>query len=41
METLGLAILAVLFGLIGLVWGADRFVTGSAAIAHNLASHPW
>ncbi|MFQ3341932.1 calcium/sodium antiporter [Porticoccus sp. Uisw_050_02] len=40
METLGLAILAVLFGLIGLVWGADRFVTGSAAVAHNFGISP-
>ena len=40
METLSLAILAMLFGLIGLVWGADRFVTGSAAVARNFGISP-
>jgi cation:H+ antiporter len=40
MEMLSLAILAVLFGLIGLVWGADRFVTGSAAVADNFGISP-
>ena len=40
METLGLASLAMLFGLIGLVWGADRFVTGSAGAARNYGISP-
>jgi len=40
MEILGLAFLAVLIGLTGLVWGANRFVTGSAAAAHNFGISP-
>jgi len=40
METLGLASLAMLSGLIGLVWGADRFVAGSAGAARNYGISP-
>ena len=36
MTQLWLAALAVMAGFIGLIWSADRFVAGSAAIAHNL-----
>ncbi|MDM3871273.1 calcium/sodium antiporter [Porticoccus sp. W117] len=31
---------AILLGLVGLVWGADRFVAGSAATARNLGMSP-
>jgi len=30
------AVLAVVAGFIGLIWSADRFIAGSAAMAHNL-----
>ena len=40
METLGLAFLAALIGLTGLVWGANRFVTGAAAAANNFGISP-
>ena len=32
--------LAIVIGLVGLVWGADRFVAGSAATARNLGMSP-
>ncbi|WP_438957946.1 calcium/sodium antiporter [Porticoccus sp.] len=35
METLLMASAGILFGLPGLVWGADRFVAGSASTAKN------
>lgn len=34
------AFLAILFGLVGLVWGADRFVAGSAGAARNFGVSP-
>lgn len=40
METLIPASLGVLFGLLGLLWGADRFVAGSAAAAKNFGISP-
>jgi cation:H+ antiporter len=40
MEILGLAFLAVIFGLVGLVWGAENFVTGSAGAARNFGISP-
>jgi len=36
MTQLWLAALAVVTGFVGLIWSADRFVAGSAAIAYNL-----
>ncbi len=35
-----LDIAAVIFGILILVWGADRFITGAAAIARNLGVSP-
>jgi cation:H+ antiporter len=35
MSGLWLPLLAILGGFIGLIWSADRFVAGSAALAHN------
>mgnify|MGYP000031655497 FL=1 len=35
MSTIYLPIIALLAGLLGLVWGADKFVTGSAGVARN------
>jgi cation:H+ antiporter len=35
MTDLWLPLLGVLAGIVGLVWSADRFVAGSAALAHN------
>jgi cation:H+ antiporter len=35
-----LAITAIIVGLIGLVWSADRFVAGAAAVASNLGMQP-
>lgn len=35
MTSTWLAIAAIAFGFIGLIWSADRFVAGSAALAHN------
>ncbi|MCV6603959.1 MAG: calcium/sodium antiporter, partial [Porticoccaceae bacterium] len=32
--------LAIILGLVGLVWGADRFVAGSAASARNFGMSP-
>jgi cation:H+ antiporter len=32
--------LALLLGLIGLLWSADRFISGAAATAHNLGMAP-
>ena len=40
METLIPASLGVLFGLLGLLWGADRFVAGSAGAAKNFGISP-
>jgi cation:H+ antiporter len=40
METLAPAILGVLLGLLGLLWGADRFVAGSAGAAKNFGISP-
>jgi cation:H+ antiporter len=40
METLIPASLGVLFGLLGLLWGADRFVAGSAGAARNFGISP-
>ena len=37
---MGVAFLAVLFGLVLLVWSADRFVDGSAAAARNFGMPP-
>jgi len=37
---LTLSILAVIAGLIVLIWGADRFVIGAAAISRNLGVSP-
>lgn len=34
------AILAIIIGFIGLIWSADRFVTGAAGIARNLGMAP-
>ncbi len=33
-------LLLILFGLLGLIWSADRFVIGSASLAHNLGISP-
>ena len=33
-------LLLILFGLLGLIWSADRFVTGSAGLARNLGISP-
>ena len=35
-----LALLSVLFGLVLLVWSADRFIDGSAAVARHLGMTP-
>jgi cation:H+ antiporter len=35
-----LAIIAIIAGLVGLVWSADRFVAGAAATASNLGMQP-
>jgi cation:H+ antiporter len=35
MSTLYLPIIALLAGVLGLVWGADKFVTGSVGVARN------
>jgi cation:H+ antiporter len=40
METLIPAALGILFGLLGLLWGADRFVAGSAGAAKNFGVSP-
>jgi len=40
METLIPASLGVLFGLLGLLWGADRFVAGSVGAAKNFGISP-
>ena len=40
MEILGLATLAIILGLIGLVWGANNFVAGSVGAAHNFKISP-
>ena len=40
MEILGLASLAIILGLIGLVWGADNFVSGSVGAAYNFKISP-
>lgn len=40
MEGIISAILAIAVGLAGLVWGADRFVTGSAGFARNIGVSP-
>ncbi|MGD9660128.1 MAG: calcium/sodium antiporter [Porticoccaceae bacterium] len=40
METTIPAFAAILMGLAGLVWGADRFVSGSAGAARNLGVSP-
>ncbi|MCL4121067.1 UNVERIFIED_CONTAM: hypothetical protein GTU68_028982 [Idotea baltica] len=40
METLIPAALGVIFGLLGLLWGADRFVAGSAGAAKNFGISP-
>ena len=40
METLAPAALGVLLGLLGLLWGADRFVAGSAGAAKNFGISP-
>ncbi len=34
------SLLYILLGLAGLIWSADRFVTGSASLAHNLGISP-
>jgi cation:H+ antiporter len=39
-SSMGLAVLAVLFGLAVLVWSADRFVEGAAATAKQLGMSP-
>lgn len=40
METLIPGALGVIFGLLGLLWGADRFVAGSAGAAKNFGISP-
>lgn len=40
MEGLAAAAIAVLIGLIGLLWGADRFVIGAAGAARSLGVSP-
>lgn len=40
MEAMFLPVTAIIIGLAGLVWGADRFVTGSAGAARNLGIPP-
>lgn len=40
MENLLVPLLALVFGLIGLIWGADRFVTGSAGAARGFGISP-
>lgn len=40
MDTMILAFLAVAFGLALLVWSADRFVEGSASVAHHFGMPP-
>ena len=35
MSTIYLPIIALLAGLLGLVWGAEKFVTGSVGVARN------
>ena len=35
-----IAIIATIVGLIGLIWSADRFVTGAAGIARNMGMAP-
>lgn len=35
-----IAIIAIIVGLIGLIWSADRFVTGAAGIARNMGMAP-
>ncbi len=40
MTTMILPLLAVVLGLSGLLWGADRFVAGSAGMARNLGISP-
>ena len=39
-QTILLSIIAIIFGLGLLVWGAERFVHGAAAIAKNLGVSP-
>lgn len=34
------ALIAVIIGLLGLLWGADRFVAGSASLAKNMGISP-
>ena len=40
MESLFAAFMSLIFGLLGLLWGADRFVTGSAGAARNFGIAP-
>ena len=40
MEILGLASLAIILGLIGLVWGAENFVAGSVGAAYKFKISP-
>jgi cation:H+ antiporter len=40
MESLFAAFLGIIFGLLGLLWGADRFVAGSAGAARNFGIAP-
>ena len=40
MSAMYLPILALLVGVLGLLWGADRFVEGSAGAARNLGISP-
>ena len=40
MSAMYLPILALLVGVLGLLWGADRFVEGSAGAARNFGISP-
>ena len=40
MSAIYLPILALIAGILGLLWGADRFVTGSAGAARNFGVSP-
>ncbi len=40
MDIMTLAFLAIIFGLVLLVWSADRFVEGSASVAHHFGMPP-
>jgi len=35
-----IAIISIIVGLVGLIWSADRFVTGAAGLARNMGMAP-